>query len=83
MIMSDESHKATMPTSTGLLGDAPSNADSAVMYSKAGPFILKRNKDYTQTCDHCKMKDHMKNNCYNVVGYLLDILQIQGILVMC
>lgn len=72
MILNDEGQKAITSFSVGLLGTGPttSSQDEATpLYSKPGSFFQRVKKDYNVQCDFCKLKGHVKENCYKLVGY--------------
>ncbi|XP_075108852.1 uncharacterized protein LOC142180699 [Nicotiana tabacum] len=73
MIVSDEAQKAmgAASNSVGLLGTMP-NLDPTAMYSKTGYQNQRFRKTSNLYSDHCKMRNHIKENCYKVKGYLQD-----------
>ncbi|XP_070019435.1 uncharacterized protein [Nicotiana sylvestris] len=73
MIVSDEAQKAmgAASNSVGLLGTMP-NLDPTAMYSKSGYQNQRFRKTSILYSDHCKMRNHIKENCYKVKGYLQD-----------
>ncbi|XP_070015759.1 uncharacterized protein [Nicotiana sylvestris] len=73
MIVSDEAQKAmgAASNSVGLLGTMP-NLDPTTMYSKTGYQNQRFRKTSNLYCDHCKMRNYTKENCYKLKGYLQD-----------
>lgn len=67
MILNNEGQKVISTNSARLLGAAPSSYDPTILYAKTE--YQKHKKDYSIQCDFCKMKGHLKEKCYRLVGY--------------
>lgn len=66
--MNDESKNA-WSTTNGLLGATPNNYGPIVIYSKVGPSKFKKERVCNIYCDHYKIKGHVQEKCYKLVGY--------------
>ncbi|XP_019254158.1 PREDICTED: uncharacterized protein LOC109232917 [Nicotiana attenuata] len=76
LIVSDESQKSVAANS-GILGANPVGNFEVAMYTRhgTGGQGQRFKKNFNVRCDYCKMKGHMKENCYKLVGYTQDLRQ--------
>ncbi|XP_075103806.1 uncharacterized protein LOC142178366 [Nicotiana tabacum] len=72
MVIEDETQKGSSRRDSTGLNSLMEGNDIIALWSAKGPQMQKSRKNFNIQCEFCRMKGHIKENCYQLIGYPTD-----------
>ncbi|XP_075103807.1 uncharacterized protein LOC142178367 [Nicotiana tabacum] len=72
MVIEDETQKGSSGRDSTGLNSLMEGNDITALWSAKGPQMQKPRKNFNIQCEFCRMKGHIKESCYQFIGYPTD-----------